>query len=57
VVSLSVAAETEPVSPPALSVNLSVHVPFGFATEANAAVMFVAGELFAVACGPAAVVR
>jgi hypothetical protein len=57
VVSLSTAADTEPVSPDALSVNVSVHVPFGFVTPANAAVMFVAGELFAVACGPAAVVR
>jgi hypothetical protein len=57
VVSLSTAADTAPVSPAALSVNVSVHVPFGFAMPANAAVMFVTGELFAVACGPAAVVR
>ena len=34
-----------------------VHVPFGLATAANAAVRFVGGEKFAAACGPACVVR
>jgi hypothetical protein len=57
VVSLSTAADTVPVSPAALSVNRSVHVPFGLATPANAAVMFVGGDVPVVGCGPAAVVR
>jgi len=57
VVSLRTAAETAPLSRAALSLTVSVHVPFGSVTPANAAVMFVSGELFVVACGPAAVVR
>jgi len=56
-VSRRFAADTVPVSPAALSVNRIVHVPFGFATPANAAVRFVGGEKFAAACGPACVVR
>jgi len=57
VVSLNCAADIDPVSPAALSVNRSVHVPFRLATPAKAAVITVGGEKLAAACGPAAVVR